>query len=197
MELDDTTLWSRSRAGDRNAFEALFERHARAIYNYGFHRLGDWSAAEDFVSVVFLEAWRRREKELEPGKVLPWLFGIATNVLRNQRRSERRFAAALARVPGADENSGFADDVNERLDDERKMKRALQLLSRLPKRERDVFVLCSWSGLSYEEASFALGVPVGTVRSRLSRARNRLRELNLVCGHEPDETTSSQEAFEL
>jgi RNA polymerase sigma-70 factor (ECF subfamily) len=197
MELDDTTLWSRLRAGDRNAFEALFERHARAIYNYGFHRLGDWSAAEDFVSLVFLEAWRRREKELEPGKVLPWLFGIATNVLRNQRRSERRFAAALARVPGADENSGFADDVNERLDDERKMKRALQLLSRLPKREQDVFVLCSWSGLSYEEASFALDVPVGTVRSRLSRARARLRELNLVCGHEPDETTNSQEAFEL
>jgi RNA polymerase sigma factor (sigma-70 family) len=197
MELDDATLWSRSRAGDGDAFVALFERHARAIYNYGFHRLGDWSAAEDFVSVVFLEAWRRRAKELEPGKVLPWLFGIATNVLRNRRRSERRFAAALGRIPAAESEPGFADDADERLDDERRMKRALQLLSHVPKHEQDVFVLCSWSGLSYEEASFALGVPVGTIRSRLSRVRNRLRELNLVCGHEPDEATSSQEALEL
>jgi DNA-directed RNA polymerase specialized sigma24 family protein len=76
-------LWARSRLGDTDAFGLLFERHARAIYNYCFRRTGDWAVAEDLLSVVFLEAWRRRNKDLPEGKVLPWLFGIATNVVRN------------------------------------------------------------------------------------------------------------------
>ncbi len=97
MEPEDSILWARSRAGDADAFGLLFERHAKAIYNYCFRRTGDWALAEDLLSVVFLEAWRRRRKELEPGKVLPWLYGIATNVVRNQRRSQRRFAGALRR----------------------------------------------------------------------------------------------------
>ena len=99
MEPSDADLWGRSRAGDRDAFGALFERYATLIYNYCFRRVGSWSTAEDLLSVVFLEAWRRRDKELPPDKVLPWLYGIATNVVRNQRRSERRFAAALSGCP--------------------------------------------------------------------------------------------------
>ena len=75
-------------------FGLLFERHARAIYNC-FRRTADWAVAEDLTSIVFLEAWRRRERELLPEKVLPWLYGIATNVIRNRRRSLRRHAAAL------------------------------------------------------------------------------------------------------
>jgi len=64
------------------------------------------------------------------------------------------------------------------------MAHALQLLQSLPRREQDVFVLCAWMELSYEDAAAALGVPVGTVRSRLSRARARLRELDPAVGHE-------------
>lgn len=71
MELDDSVLWARSRAGDADAFTVLFERHAKAIYNYCFRRTGDWSAAEDLLSLVFLEARRRRDKALPQGKVLP------------------------------------------------------------------------------------------------------------------------------
>ena len=115
MEHDDLLWWS-ARSGDAEAFAALFERHAKAIYNYCFRRVGDWSAAEDLLSVVFLEAWRRRDKELPPGKVLPWLYGIATNVVRNRRRSERRYRAALARVPAARPENDFGDDVALRLD---------------------------------------------------------------------------------
>ena len=96
MEPDDSILWARSRAGDADAFGLLFERHAKAIYNYCFRRLGDWAAAEDMLSIVFLEAWRRRDKELPPDKVLPWLYGIATNVVRNRRRSERRLPRRCA-----------------------------------------------------------------------------------------------------
>lgn len=184
MELDDATLWARTRVGDRGAFGTLFERHAKAIYNYCFRRIGDWTVAEDLVSVVFLEAWRRRDKELPADKVLPWLYGIAANVVRNRRRQERRYAAALRRVPPPRPESNFADDADVRLDDERRMRGALALLARLPRRERDVLVLCGWLDVSYEDAAFALGIPVGTVRSRLSRGRERLRELDGDIGHE-------------
>ena len=196
MALDDFTLWSRSRTGDADAFGLLFERHARAIYNYCFRRTGDWSLAEDMVSLVFLEAWRRRDKELPPGKVLPWLYAIATNVLRNRRRSDRRFAAALRRVPRRQPEPGFAGDADARIDDERQMKRILGVISQLPWHEQNTFVLCAWSGLSYEEASVALDIPIGTVRSPLSRARQRLRELDPAFGHEEGRTTPSQEATE-
>lgn len=180
MAPSDADLWARSRAGDVSAFTGLFRRHATTIYNYCFRTLGDWTAAEDAVSLVFLEAWRHREKELPPDKVLPWLYGIASNVLRNRQRTERRYRAALGRVPEPGPEQDFADDADERLDDERRMKQALELVSSLPRNERELFVLCTWFDLSYEDAAYALRIPVGTVRSRLWRARERLRELDLA-----------------
>jgi RNA polymerase sigma-70 factor, ECF subfamily len=196
MALDDAVLWSRSRAGDADAFGLLFERHAKAIYNYCFRRVGGWAAAEDMLSIVFLEAWRRHEKELPPDTVLPWLYGIATNVVRNRRRAERRCAAALSRFPELQPEHGFSDLSDQRLDDERRIQKALALLAQLPKHEQDVFALCVWSEVTYEDAALALGVPVGTVRSRLSRARQHLRELDAVCRHEEGRTTTVQEALE-
>jgi RNA polymerase sigma-70 factor (ECF subfamily) len=189
VAIDDWTLWELSRAGDAEAFGMLFQRHAKAIYNFCFRRVGDWATAEDLTSIVFLEAWRLRRREVLPGKVLPWLYGIATNVVRNRRRSERRYRAALARVPTPRPQEDFSARVDERLDDEAQMKDALALLSRLPSRELDVLALCGWFELSYEDAALALGIPVGTVRSRLSRARQRLRELGLGNGHELGEAT--------
>jgi RNA polymerase sigma factor (sigma-70 family) len=196
VEPEDSILWSRAQAGDADAFGLFFERHARTIYNYCFRRIGDWAVAEDLVSVVFLEAWRRRDKRLAPGKELPWFLGIATNVLRNRRRSERRYAAALRRVPTPEPDAGFMDESEERLDDERLMRRTLELLSRLPRRELDVFVLCAWFDLSYEDAALALGIPMGTVRSRLSRARARLRELGGAFGHGQNATQLIKETLE-
>jgi RNA polymerase sigma factor (sigma-70 family) len=162
------------RNADPASFGTLFERHGAAIYNYCFRRTADWSAAEDLTSVVFLEAWRKRkEVRLQGDSLLPWLYGVATNVLRNRSRSLRRYRAALERVPRGVE-ADFADDVAGRLDDERQMRAVLEAVRQLPKREQDVFALCAWSELSYEEAAVALGVPLGTVRSRLARARARL-----------------------
>jgi RNA polymerase sigma-70 factor (ECF subfamily) len=194
MGSSDADLWARSRAGDSDAFGLLFERHAKLIFNYCFRRIGNRETARDMLQVVFLEAWRRRDKELAPDKVLPWLYGIATNVLRNQRRSERRFAAALRRMPRLAAAPDFADGAAEHADYERQAKAGLSRLHSLPKREQDVFVLCVGMELSYEEAAFALDIPVGTVRSRLSSARARLGELNSGSGHEQGESTNAQEA---
>ena len=96
----DGDLWRRAVDGEPDAFGVLFERHGRAVYNYLFRRTADWALAEDLTSVVFLEAWRRRKDvRLEAELALPWLFGIATNVLRNSRRSQWRHRAALERLP--------------------------------------------------------------------------------------------------
>jgi RNA polymerase sigma-70 factor (ECF subfamily) len=179
----DNELWSASQAGDADAFGLLFERHARSIYNFCFRRTADWAVAEDLTSIVFLEAWRRRDKELPPDMVHAWLFGIATNVVRSRWRAQRRHRAALARMPRERPTPEFADESTARLDDEREMQRVLARVRGLPKRDRDVLALCVWSELSYAEAAVALGVPVGTVRSRLSRVKRRLRELGGSSGH--------------
>ncbi len=164
------------KAGDASAFGTLFERHARPIYNFCFRRTADWAAAEDLTSVVFLEAWRKRKHvRLDGDSLLPWLYGVANNVVRNRRRSLRRHRAALDRLPREHE-ADFAEGVAERLDDQRRMHAVLTAVAQLPQADQDVVALCLWSQLSYEQAAVALDVPVGTVRSRLSRARRRLHD---------------------
>jgi RNA polymerase sigma-70 factor, ECF subfamily len=185
-ETTDAELWRQAADGDAEAFGTLFERHARSVYNYLFRRTGDWSLAEDLTSIVFLEAWRRRKDvRLERDPALPWLLGVATNVLRNRRRSQWRHRAALERVP-RERAPDFAADADARLDDARRAGSALRALGKLPKREQDVLALCGWANLSYDEAAAALDLPVGTVRSRLSRARARLLDLEYPSRHEED-----------
>jgi RNA polymerase sigma-70 factor (ECF subfamily) len=184
-QASDGDLWRRAVEGEPDAFGVLFERHAQAVYNYLFRRTADWALAEDLTSVVFVEAWRRRtDVRLQRELLLPWLLGVATNVLRNKRRSQWRHRAALKRLP-REHAQDFADEANDRLDDEREMRTVLRTIAQLPRREQDVLALCAWAELSYEEAAVALGVPVGTVRSRLSRARARIRERS-AHGLEPD-----------
>lgn len=183
----DAELWRLAGAGEASAFGVLFERHARTIYNYCFRRTADWSVAEDLTSTVFLEAWRRRtDVRLDHDSALPWLLGVATNVLRNRRRSERRHRAALSRL-SLEREDGFESDLIERMHDQQAMRGVLDAVAALSRDDQDVLALCVWEGLSYESAALALGVPVGTVRSRLSRARARLRELAAADGHEEDD----------
>ncbi|GAB1691154.1 RNA polymerase sigma factor [Krasilnikovia sp. M28-CT-15] len=169
---------ARIRAGDAATFGQLFEDHAGAVYRHVVRNTGSWSVAEDIVSLTFLEAWRLREKLRPEGdSVLPWLLGIAVNVLRNTRRAARRHAAALIRLPPAEAMPDFADEIVNRMHDSEQLTAATAALNRLRPAEREVFTLCVWSGLDYAQAAEALGVPIGTVRSRLSRARTRLREM--------------------
>ena len=174
----DRDLWRRAAAGESAAFGDLFDRHALAIYNFCLRRSGDRTAAEDLMSATFLHAWRRRMDVVPAGdSVLPWLYGIAANLIRRHLRGLRRRASAVARLPEPGLEPDLADDVALRLDVGRRAELALDVIRSLPERDQDVFVLCVWQGLSYAEAALALDIPVGTVRSRLSRARQRLREL--------------------
>jgi RNA polymerase sigma factor (sigma-70 family) len=164
-----------SQFADPEAFGDLFERHAGDIYGFCFRRTGDGRLSEDLVQAVFLEAWRRRhEVELPPEDVRPWLFGVALNLVRNHGRSLRRHRAALARLPRPRSDADLADDLAQRLDDERRARAVLDRFRQLDRREQDVIALCAWAELTYDQAAKVLGVPVGTVRSRLARARARL-----------------------
>ncbi|MFD3996467.1 RNA polymerase sigma factor [Streptomyces sp. NPDC058548] len=168
----------RFRAGDPSALGEAYDEHARVLYHYAFRVCGDRAAAEDVVSAAFLEAWRCRGKvHAEGGSLRPWLLGIATNIMRGSAREARRRDAALARMPERGVLPDFADDVLARMTDGEQIRAARAALGKLRRREREVFTLVVWAGLDYAAAGEALGVPVGTVRSRLSRARERLRKL--------------------
>ncbi|WP_436500359.1 RNA polymerase sigma factor [Actinokineospora sp. HUAS TT18] len=173
----DISPRARARVGDHAAFGELYRECARAIYNHAFRLTGSWSVAEDVVALTFLEAWRLRWR-VEPGigSLRPWLFGIATNVVRNVTRAKRRHAAAMARLPAADDVPDFAEDVVDRVDDIERMARVHAAMATLRQAEREVFALAVWAGLDHAATAQALGVPVGTVKSRLSRARQKLRE---------------------
>jgi RNA polymerase sigma-70 factor (ECF subfamily) len=163
------------RAGDEEAFGKLFDDFARSVYNHAFRLTGDWSTAEDVMSLTFLEAWRLRAKVDPEGESLrPWLLGIATNVARNTTRASRRHAAMAARLPAPIDQADFSDEVAGRLDDAQQLAAIRSALGRLRRCEQEVFTLCVWAGLDYATAANALGIPVGTVRSRLSRARKKL-----------------------
>jgi RNA polymerase sigma factor (sigma-70 family) len=188
----DSELWRRATDRDGIAFGQLFERHADAVYNHCFRRTASWSRAEDLTSVVFLEAWRRRRTvRLNSDSILPWLLAVANNVLRNADRSLRRHQRLLAKLPPPVAPPDFGDQADKRIDDERIMAQILELLSDLRPEEQEVVTLCDWAGLSYVEAAEALKVPTGTVRSRLSRAHQHLREAINASDQLLPSTTSS------
>lgn len=180
----DPNLRSRLRAGDPDAFGVLFDSYARAVFNLGFRLTGNWSAAEEVVSLTFLEAWRLRGRiELGGEPLRPWLLGIAVNTSRNLARASRRHEAAMNRVPPSTPVPDFAEELAGRLDDQARLREVTEALGALRRGEREVIALCVWSGLDYATAAAALGVPTGTVRSRLSRARRKLSKLAPPAGN--------------
>ncbi|WP_232679949.1 RNA polymerase sigma factor [Nocardioides sp. R-C-SC26] len=174
MELTEAELAAAFRAGDRGAVAEAFDRHADRIYRHCFRITGSRADAEDATASTFLEVWRHRDRiVVHDDSVLPWLYGVATNVCRNLLRGHRRQVRLSGRMP-VEVVADPAEEVEARVDAEARMREVLVEVSRLPRREQDVLALVVWSGLDYAAAAAALGVPVGTVRSRLSRARARL-----------------------
>ena len=109
---------------------------------------------------------------------------MATNYLRNRARGTRRARAALARLNASEAQPDFSDEILGRMADEARMAEVQAVVGQLPEHERDALAVCAWAGLNYAEAAIALDVPVGTIRSRLSRARTHIRELLDANGHE-------------
>lgn len=178
----DPELWDRLKDGDEAALSALFYRHSDAVYNFAFRRTFSWEIAEEAVQATFATLWRRcrsrRMDSLRLDSARPVLFVMAAHECSNLARSSRRHLALVDKVAGRDEHVvDPADSVAERVDDERVVSKARRALARLPVKQRDVVELVIWGNCSMAEAAAALGVPEGTVKSRLARARAQLADL--------------------
>jgi RNA polymerase sigma-70 factor (ECF subfamily) len=169
--------------GEPEWFGVVFERHATVLFRYFVRRVGV-DVAGELLGELFRVAFERRSTyDAERADARPWLYGIATRLLARHRRSEARRIAAVARLLAGRGTSGDVEDrVASMVDAAERWPAMAAAVERLPDVERDVLLLRVWEELSYEEIAAALDVPVGTVRSRLNRARSRLRELEPARG---------------
>jgi len=172
-------------------FALLFNRHAPRIQRYVARRLGP-DAADDIVAETFLLAFRQRESyDLACGDASPWLYGIATHLIGRHRRQEIRLYRALARTGADPVTVPFTDQVEDRVAAAAASRQLAAGLAKLPAQYRHTLLLVVWGDLSYEETASALGIPVGTVRSRVHRAREMLKQalggdpgaINEECNH--------------
>jgi RNA polymerase sigma-70 factor, ECF subfamily len=157
-------------------FAVLYDRYARVLHRYAGRRVGD-DAADDLVAATFLAAFRaRRRYDLERASARPWLFGILTKEIARRQRSEKARLRALARAWSDRPADGLADRVADAVTAQAARGVLAAALARLSSAERGVLLLAAWADLSYDETAQALGIPAGTVRSRLSGARRKVRE---------------------
>ncbi|MEV8637252.1 RNA polymerase sigma factor [Streptosporangium sp. NPDC051023] len=173
-ELDDAELIRRS-ADDPGQFAALFDRYARQIHLYVARRLGT-QAADDIVAETFLAAFRRRNTYDHAFPLArPWLYGIAGTLVARHKRQEERLLRALSRTGVDPLPESMADTVVRRVTAQGRERELAGALAALSHGDREVLLLVAWEDLSYEEVARALGIPLGTVRSRLHRARKKAR----------------------
>jgi RNA polymerase sigma-70 factor (ECF subfamily) len=176
----------------------VYDRHAGVVFRFLVRRVGR-DTGDELLGETFRIAFERRATfDLDRPNARPWLYGIATNLVGKHRRREARRLAATARLavngraPGPGTGDAFADRVDDRLDARAAWPAVARAVADLPGGERDVLLLFAWEELSYDEIGSALGIPVGTVRSRLHRARGRLRALTAASGEQPVRPDSVQ-----
>ncbi|GAA3805650.1 RNA polymerase sigma factor [Sphaerisporangium flaviroseum] len=173
-QTDDAELIRRS-WDDPALFAALFDRHAPHLHRYVTRRLGD-ALSDDIVADTFLAAFRRRKGyDVTRRDARPWLYGIAANLIGKHRRTEVRCYRALARVGVDAVAETYAERVEARVSAAAAHRALAGALAKLSTGDREVLLLIAWADLSYEEVADALGIAVGTVRSRLHRARKQTR----------------------
>jgi RNA polymerase sigma factor (sigma-70 family) len=163
----DESDWADVLVGDGEAFGRIFDRHKSRVYRHSFRLVDIAADADDLVSVVFLEAWRHRHSmRFVDGSMLPWLLVTATNTSRNLERKSHRYREVLAELPsGTHQDDDLFDlDAGE----------GKEALRRLSINDQRVITLCVLEGYSERDAARVLGIPAGTVKSRLSRAKTRL-----------------------
>lgn len=158
-------------------FATIFDRYAPAIHRYLARRLGT-ALSDDVTAETFLIAFEQRHR-YDPSRpdARPWLYGIASNLIRGHRRAEVRMYRTFART-GIDPvtTPSDAERTEEKVSAAAASPRLASALARMPGRDRQALLLFAWADLSYDQIAEALGIPLGTVRSRLNRARRKLRE---------------------
>lgn len=198
--LTDAELVARSRDAPL-LFAELYRRHSGAVFRYAASRLGR-EPADDLTSDVFLVAFDRRNRyDASVPSALPWLLGIATRLIRRHRRDEVAGWKALTTLGGlggegsARTHSDPVDALDSWLDARSLTGSLSSAIARLPQRDRDVLTLTAWSELDSAGIAEALGIPEGTVRSRLHRARKILRtHLETSVAREPETTHEPEHA---
>jgi RNA polymerase sigma factor (sigma-70 family) len=171
---DDAAIIGRSLA-DPEQFAVVFRRHAPVIQRYVTRRIGV-DAADDVVAETFLVAFRQRASyQADRQDALPWLYGIATNLVGRHWRTELRQLRLLARTGLDPLAEAFTDRVDAAVSAASLQARLAAGLARLPVAQRHALLLVAWGGLTYDQVASATGVPLGTVQSRVNRARTRLR----------------------
>ncbi|CAH0166215.1 ECF RNA polymerase sigma factor SigW [Microbacterium oxydans] len=171
----DSEIIQRS-LGQPRAFAELFDRHAETVGGYAARRLGV-DAGEDILSETFLVAFARRTSfDTSWDSALPWLYGIASRLIRKHRAKEaKHYRSSVASAHREEHIShGDLEATIARLDAEISTRELAPRIAGLSVKERDTLLLYAWGDLTYEEVALALRVPVGTVRSRMNRIRTRL-----------------------
>ena len=162
-------------ATDAGRFAALYDRYGPVLYRYACQRVGE-QVAEDVVADTFLAAFQGRGSyDPRRAEVRPWLFGIMTRKLARYYRAEKARYRAVERAGAEPVQDGSADEIAARVTAGAVRAELARALGRLSVGDRDVLLLIAWCDFSYEEVAAALGIPLGTVRSRLNRARRLVR----------------------
>lgn len=181
FRVDDGVIIRRS-VGDPDQFGAIFDRHFAIVLRYLQRRVGR-VRAEDLACETFAQAFAHRARYESMGATcLPWLYGIATNVMRKDRRTEERRLRAYARAAPGQATDIDIDDLASRLDSVTEGRSVARMLSDLRSVDRDVLLLLALAGLTHEEIAEALGIPPGTVASRVHRLRIKLQQA-LTCSN--------------
>lgn len=178
MEGSDEVLWRLVVNGDGDAFGALFDRHRDRVLRHARRVVGSMHAAEDITAIVFYEAWRRREYvRIVNGSIVAWLLVTANNTIRNELRQRRRYRNFLNQLPPPADSPDIAETFAD--EDQREVEAASlhQAFARLRLVDRNVLTLCLVEEMSIRDAATTLGIPEGTVKSRLNRAKAKLGDL--------------------
>lgn len=178
----ESDLIEAAQDGDRRAFDSLVEAHYRSVYNTAYRMLGTPSAASDATQSVFVRVWEALSSFRGDATFRTWLYRITMNVCLDELRRRKNEPLSLTedddeREPGGERDMPDLSDEPGRTAEQRDLQRLVQeAISRLPADFRTVIVLYDLRGLSYQEISAVLEIPLGTVKSRLNRARQALRE---------------------
>ena len=186
----EALAWTRAVAGDADAFGWIFRIHADRVFGHSLRLTRSAADADDVTALVFLEAWRKRSSvRVVDGSVIGWLLLTANFTARNLSRSLRRQRDALARLPPPIEEDDHAVATGQRLDDETRDRDVREGYRTLSAADQDVLALCVLEGLTLAQAAAVLRIPVGTVKSRLSRAKQRLAKAVPATNLRPHATT--------